>query len=392
MSNNVKLHHKPLLVVLLAVLLTLPGWGAGRVSAETSSPACGTGDHGLLTELQNGQAEAGASPLVFSDIQFLNDHTGRAAGNGFLIGTSDGGCNFQKIYQGQWSFKQIDFPDNVRGWALASVQDGIPEYLIKTTDGGTHWKRVSSGAVSFETIDFMDGMSGFGYNRGSTYRTVDGGAHWSKVPTPANTRGAYFSSIKEGWAVVIAPGAGYRLMKTINGGTTWSLSLKAAFDDPEYGQIYAKGNQVWAVLYGGSGMSQTSYSLYASSNKGSSWERVIAQDTAGGGPAPGSAAAQVTFGPANGKPGNMQLVGSGSAYLVGFSPAAEKVAVGRSLNGGRVWSNLPSIRGFEGRISFTSDKVGWLALRKLGSSEIYTTTDGGSTWKLKLSLAAPENP
>lgn len=49
-------------------------------------------------------------------------------------------------------------------------------------------------------------------------------------------------------------------MKTADGGKTWSLSLKVAFTDPEYGQITSKGDQVDVVLYGGSGMSQTSYS------------------------------------------------------------------------------------------------------------------------------------
>lgn len=380
--NYISKIYQSALLFLAAAVLSLAVGGATPATAQSAAaPACGTGDHGLMQDLQTGD-----SPLVFSDIQFLNETTGRAAGNGFLIGTSDSGCHFQKIYQGQWSFKQIDFPDNVHGWGLASVQEGQAVYLIGTTDGGSHWKRISQGAVTFETIDFTDSKNGFGYNRTSTYHTADGGVSWTRVPTPANTRGAYFSNQSKGWAVVVAPGAGYRVMKTTNGGKTWSLSLKAAFADPEFGQIYAKGDQVWAVLYGGSGMSQTSYSLYGSSNNGSSWRRVIAEDTAGGGPAPGSGPAQFAFGPASGKPGNMQLVGSKTAFLLGFSPAAEKVAVGRSYDGGRTWSNLRSLPGFDGRISFTSDSSGWLALRKLNSSEIYSTTDGGSTWKLKLSF------
>ena len=383
--------HKMMVLLLSVVLLTLSGWGAASASVQAAAPVCGTGDHGLLQDLQKKSSGADATPLTFSDIQFLNGETGRAAGNGFLIGTSNGGCNFQEIYQGQWSFKQIEFPNNVHGWALASVQEGQSVYLISTSDGGSHWKRISPGAVSFERIDFLDNQNGFAYNRASTYYTTDGGIHWNKMMTPANTRGAYFSNRNKGWAVVVAPGAGYRVMKTTDGGKTWSLSLKAAFDYPEYGQIYASGDQVWAVLYGGSGMSQTSYSLYASPNNGGSWKNIIADETAGGGPAPGSGNALFTYGPASGRPGNMQLIGSSIAFLVGYSPAGDKVAVGRSYDGGRSWTNLPAIPGYFGQISFTSNKEGWLAVRDSNRSALYSTPDGGTTWKLKFTFVNQQN-
>lgn len=137
-----------------------------------------------------------------------------------MIGTSDGGCHFQEIYQGQWSFKQIDFPDNVYGFALASVEEGQARYLIATTSGGSEWKRISN---------------------------------------------------------------------------------------------------------------QTS-------------------------------------------------------FFVGFSPAAEKVAVGRSYHGGKQWVNLPAIAGYEGIISFVDSKAGWLAVRGQDHSSLYMTKDGGATWELEFSL------
>jgi photosystem II stability/assembly factor-like uncharacterized protein len=377
------------LTFLSAGLLALSGLGAAASPAQTppaGTSACGTGDHGLLQDLRQQLSVKDQAPLAFSDISFLSANTGRAVGNGFMIGTSDGGCHFQEIYQGQWNFKQISFPDNVHGWALASVGEGPANYLITTTDGGSTWKNLSGTAVAFDRIGFTDSRNGFAYSRTSTYTTKDGGLNWSKVPTPANTRGAYFSNRSNGWAIVVAPGTGYRLMKTTDGGFTWKLSLKAAFDGPEGGQIYAKGNQVYAVLYGGTGMSQTSYSLYASGDKGGVWNRVIAQTTAGGGPAPGSGPAQFKFGPASGKPGDLELVGNNTAFLVGFSPAAEQVAVGRSEHGGKQWSNWKSIPGFDAVISFTDGQQGWIAVRGVNQSSLYATGDGGSTWKVKLTL------
>ncbi|MBW4084541.1 hypothetical protein [Paenibacillus sp. S150] len=380
------------LTLLSAGLLTLSGWGAAAAppaqaaAPATRTPSCSTGDHGILQELQSKHTGEGRDPLAFSAVDFLNADTGRAAGNGFLIGTSDGGCRFQEIYEGQWGFQQIDFPDNVHGWALATVQDGQAKYLIRTADGGSTWTRLTNNAVTFERIDFMDSQAGFGYNRASTYYTKDGGTVWSKVPTPANTRGSYFSSRNNGWAVVVVPGSGYQVMRTTDGGASWKLSLKSAYPEPVYGQVYAEGPQVYALLYGGSGMSQTSYSLYGSPDSGGSWTRVIAQDTAGGGPAPGSGAAKVKKGPASGSPGNMQLIGKTTAFLVGYQPAAEAVGIGVTKNNGQEWSNLKTVPGFEGEISFADHNQGWLAARDLNSSTLYFTKDGGANWSAKFTF------
>ncbi|WP_025703880.1 hypothetical protein, partial [Paenibacillus graminis] len=196
--NWTKKIYQGRLALLSAVLLAASAWGvsASSVHAAPSQAAtvCGTGDHGLLRKLQAEHAAPGASPLSFSDVQFLSADTGRAAGNGFMIGTSDGGCHFQEIYKGQWSFKQIDFPDNVHGWALASVKDTAAAYLIATADGGSTWQRLTDKANAFDRIDFKDSKHGFGYSLSSTYYTKDGGRTWRLIPTPANTRGAEFTS------------------------------------------------------------------------------------------------------------------------------------------------------------------------------------------------------
>ncbi|AIQ55635.1 YCF48-related protein [Paenibacillus borealis] len=376
-------------VILSAAMLTVTGLGmqgATSVAAGAAAPACGSGDHGLLQKLQAEHSGVNAVPLSFTDIQFLTADTGRAAGNGFLIGTSDRGCHFQKIYEGQWNFRQIDFPDNVKGWALAAIQDAPETYLIATTDGGSHWKRVTDKGVTFERIHFQDSKRGFGYSQSATYYTKDGGKSWSRIPTPANTRGAEFTSRNNGWAVVAVQGTGYRVMKTSDGGQHWKISLKSTAAYPVGGRIYAQGSQVYALLYGDTGMSQTSYALYASSTSGGSWKRVIAMDTAGGGPAPGSGAAQLTVGPAAGKPGNMQLIGSSNAYLLGYSPAGEQVAVGRSYNGGKSWKNLAPVAGYDGVISFPEAKRGWMAVRGPEHSVLLFTEDGGATWKQKFAF------
>ncbi|WP_310552076.1 WD40/YVTN/BNR-like repeat-containing protein [Paenibacillus glufosinatiresistens] len=383
------------LKALLAAVLILGGAGprpaptASAAPASKTSASCGTGDHGLLQSLQAGAA-AENTALHFTDLDFLSAGTGRAAGPGFLIGTSDGGCSFQTIYQGQWQFADIEFPNNVEGWALASTASGTGRYLIRTADGGSTWKRIDGLPLTMSRIDFPDRRTGFAYDWASAYVTGDGGSTWSKLPLPANTRGAAFASRNLGYASVVVPGTGYRVMKTADGGKHWKKVLTVPFDSPYYTEIRIRGSQVWAVLYGGVGMSQTSYSLYASRDGGSHWRRVIAADSAGGGPAPGTGPALLTEGPAAGKPGNLSLASGGAAFLLGYSPAGEQIGVGRSTDGGLTWSNRSVLPGYDGSISFAGPTTGWMAADTPKGWALYATGNGGMTWSKKFSFLKRE--
>lgn len=382
-------------LAVTALLLAWPiSWAAPArdVSAAAAAPApCGSGDHGLLQSLQKQHSGADPNPLHFTDIQFLSGSTGRAAGTGFLIGTSDAGCHWQEIYQGQWQFEQMDFSDNVNGWAIATMPSQQTPYLIKTTDGGSHWKSVYTGNMRFERMQMQDKNTGYGYTGNAAYRTDNGGNSWVKVPTPANTRYTTFNNTKTGYVLTVVPGGGYKVMKTADGGHSWSTKLTVKTSFTVGGELYSKDNQIWAVLYGEAGMSQVSYSLYGSTDQGSHWKRVIGQDTAGGGPSPGGWTPVVKDGPAQpgGHPGNMQLIGKETAFLAGGSPAGEVVSVGVTYNGGKTWKNVkPTVSGYDGRISFVDGKTGWLVVTSATKSSIYATKDGGGTWSRK--FAFPE--
>ncbi|ETT41394.1 hypothetical protein C161_00100 [Paenibacillus sp. FSL R5-192] len=381
----------------LALSLML-AWGMGPVHTlsganAASSQACGKGDHGLSATLKKGSSVE-EQHLQFTDIDFLNDTTGRAGGEGFLIGTSNAGCTWQSIYTGQWQFTQLDFPNNVNGYALARVKDSPATYLIRTHDGGSHWTRLDTPGIQFKRIDFRNKDVGYGYTYNGAYQTKDGGVTWSKLNTPANTRAAAFATEKQGYAVVVVPGSGYHLKQTSDGGKNWTTSLRVVSDTWSGADLYAHGQQVWALLYGDAGMSQQSYSLYASDNQGKNWTQVFAQSTAGGGPAPGTNSTGKGNGPANpgGHPGNMALIGNQTAYLSAGSPAAGKVGIGRSYDTGSTWKNI-DLRdpGYSSRISFPSAKTGWLVVTSDNSPAIYQTIDGGTTWTQKMLLPSEQD-
>ena len=142
---------------------------------------------------------------------------------------------------------------------------------------------------------------------------------------------------------------------------TWTTSLHVKADELSGGKIVADGTGVWAQFNGGAGMSQQSYSVYASANNGASWRKVISQSTAGGGSAPGEAKGLVSQGPASpgGHPSDLELVG-GTAILSAYSPAAQRIGIGTLFNGGQPGLRLDTV-GYANTISFTSTYVGFMA-------------------------------
>lgn len=363
---------KGITTLAITAAMTMSAASAGAASSSTSD---------LL-----GSKPAGSDKFQFSDIQFLTGNTGRAAGNGFMIGTSDFGNDWQSIYKGTWQFTQLDFINNTTGWMLAKSAANGPNALLYTKDGGSTLTKIKTGSMHLERISFKNENMGFGYSKAFTYSTTDGGQTWTKMKTPANTRYAEFSDQKNGYALVVVPGYGYKIHKTTDGGTNWATILSVPSAESSGGEIAVDGNEVWVRLNGGAGMSQQSYALYSSRNAGKDWTKVISQDTAGGGKAPGNSSGVVKEGPASpgGHPSNLSIV-EGGAYLGGFSPAGEKIGVGESANGGQTWTNLPSITGFENDIDFINGKIGWMADTS-SEGAIYLTKDGGKTWTSKLKI------
>lgn len=354
-------------------------------ATSTSAPAgCRTDDHGLkLVSMQ----DTGSAHL--QSIQFLSANIGRAAGNGFMIGTSDGGCHWQAIYNtGKLSFSQMQFLTNSVGYVLARTSPEKQNTLLKTTNGGSSYTWVPTGQYGFDRIQFLSENVGYGFTRQFTFKTTNGGKSWTKVTTPPNTRYVQFMSQDKAWAIIVKATGGYEVMKTVDGGKTWALSLTVKSEANYGGAIYGSdSSDVWVILYGGSGMSQTSYSAFHTTDAGAHWKQVISNSTAGGGPAPGpDIPAGKLPGPA-GRPTDMAVIGHSAAYLTASSGALDQVQFGRSLDGGKTWSNLPSgVPGFEGKLSFVSATTGYMAVTGAADSGVYRTTNNGTKWTKLLEL------
>jgi photosystem II stability/assembly factor-like uncharacterized protein len=132
-------------------------------------------------------------------------------------------------------------------------------------------------------------------------------------------------------------------------------------------------------------MSQTSYSLFHTADGGKSWQTVIANSTAGGGPAPGFPIDH-SSGPENtgSKPGALYVVDPNTAYMGGQCPACDKPnTIGWTTDGGKTWTNGETqLEGYGNQLLAIADATHgwWIISDSAGPSVMYTTADGGNSW------------
>ena len=134
-----------------------------------------------------------------------------------ILGTNDGGVNWEVIYEGErngeWCWK-ISFPTPEIGYV--SIQsswwdDAVDEYYLKTTDGGNTWSEhvfytvaqsAENGGYSAQGIGFINEDVGWmgSYFDHPTLMTLDGGATWSESEFGLHVNRIRFLSKSIGYA------------------------------------------------------------------------------------------------------------------------------------------------------------------------------------------------
>lgn len=330
---------------------------------------------------QPDRAAAEAATGKVTAVRLIDPKAGWVGGEGWIARTDDGGKTWKEQYRkGTSAVKQIFALNGKEAWAVLEEAGGFG--LIHTTDGGAKWAdtgKVPNGGF----LHFRSASEGFA---GDAY-TADGGKTWTKLQVPKGIAGtAYFHDRQIGWA---AAGADGKLLvkRTADGGKTWQTVLsRDTAEAPTDAVIRSAGpDDAWVEAVGGSGMSQTAYSLFHTGNGGKDWTVVLANSNAGGGIAPGFTAYEQNAAKNKGsKPGDLYVVDTKTAFMSGYCPACDKSnTVGWTTDGGKTWKTSDAeFPGFSGSYLAMADarRGWWITADSQEPSVMYTTTDGGVHW------------
>ncbi|WP_282936944.1 hypothetical protein [Paenibacillus sp. RC67] len=349
-------------------------------------------------------AESNATETPVTSIKFISSTEGWAGGDGVVLHTKDGGAHWEKQYQGPGQIEAFSFIDNSKGWAYVrtgssgesgSTNNKVQGRLLQTTNGGVLWTVISQSAPISKSIRFISDQEGFSGNQ----YTSDGGKTWTALSVPADMKGEpFFFSKNQGWAVTMKE-SNYQVQLTKDGGKTW----KPVWTHSTVSQVTnavirsTEANDVWVLLVGETGMNQTSYTLLHSKDEGKNWKTVVANSTAGGGPAPGYKVGEQPGpkGPGT-KPGQLSAVSSQAAFLIGeCAPCGDNgaVTVGSTQDGGTSWVNgSQQLPGLTANASFLDGKQGWIVVGSYNQpSKLYQTLDGGKKWTQVQTFGKPSS-
>jgi photosystem II stability/assembly factor-like uncharacterized protein len=172
-------------------------------------------------------------------VYFFNENIGFIyGGNEKILRTSNGGYNWQLVYDGNafyyWqTINDIEFVNLSTGFAIASSGK-----FFKTTDSGQSWEQIATGMTfNLLVLEFADPENGFIFTSGDQFlKTSNGGETWDVETLPApiawlSFEDVYFTSSTS----AVAIGSKYesttigKIYKTDDTGESWT-------------EVYSDGN------------------------------------------------------------------------------------------------------------------------------------------------------
>jgi len=228
--------------------------------------------------------------------------------------------------------------------------------VFRTTDGGRTWIRFGEGVTDdLRDVEFTNRRNGWvAGGGGSILHTTNGGSRWERQSLPEECDsisfwGIDFTDDSTGWTV-----GGEYILKTVNGGTDWQVSLKA---DLEYNGGEGRFRDVVFVsaqkgfVVGEKGAFSAKGVLLETSDGGSHWEQIPLIDT---GPLD-----QISF------------VDENNGWICGWDILLS------THDGGATWTGQ-ALRGYLRYMQWSDRNHGWLT--SLDEGDVYRTTDGGLSW------------
>lgn len=278
-----------------------------------------------------------------------------AVGWSGLIGKSiDGGQNWTLLSsEPQSSFWDICFINKNKGFI---VGDGG---ILKTTNGGTDWIKQDFGIPYGVNVCFPDSTTGYINSYFTLYKSNNGGDIWDSVSAyDIKCVSMYFITRDTGYL------AGYdgTIMKTVDGGNTWSIKQTGTDNIFESIQFPTKST----------GFARAWNQLLKTDDGGETWSNLTT---------PLSQCNSIFF------------TSNETGYISGLIPAPNNWSDPvnyKTIDGGQTWTKLNTknryllggdYQEFSGIISFINDSVGFIWGHGGVYSSFLKTIDAGKTWE-----------
>jgi photosystem II stability/assembly factor-like uncharacterized protein len=118
---------------------------------------------------------------VYPDLTFINETTGFAVTQGFIVKTTDGGSTWTSINLPiNTPPKKIQFTDSQTGYIIGG--DNTFGVLLKTTDGGQNWTVHNLNTLECPYgMYFLNNNTGFITGKNLFIKTTDGGQNWTSL-------------------------------------------------------------------------------------------------------------------------------------------------------------------------------------------------------------------
>lgn len=218
------------------------------------------GNNGIILKTTNGgmtwaKLNSGVTRTLYS-VFFLNEQLGFAGGSSrTLLKTTNGGITWDSISvsiipETGAAIYGIYFADSLKGWMIASTSSS--GWILSTNDGGTSWKIDTVINKQLYAMHFAKPGKGIvvGKDAGTIWYTKDG-IVWNNAPAPNLSQFPYTRTdirsvfmINENLAIAVGWGsfaAGLQpsiILKTTNGGETWTLMVQSE-ENRTYDNLYS---------------------------------------------------------------------------------------------------------------------------------------------------------
>ncbi|CAM1366524.1 T9SS type A sorting domain-containing protein [Tenacibaculum xiamenense] len=336
---------------------------------------------------------AGINDAIYS-IYFLDENNGYATGDhGVIFKTIDSGttwtwAGFQNGRYSNTSMYGIYFQDSNIGYAT-----GARGRIIKTMDGGNTWISHSENYNNFRQIQFLDNNIGYAQSGENFYKTTDGGDIWFWVGSlnlGTSVFASDFTFVNENLGYAMAYGSYGYVFKTIDGGVTWT-ALNNGNGLFNYGasSIYFLDGNI-GFTSGGGGSNIYNRKVMKTINGGNTWTQVLSQvrfeqiqfvnDLVGFGNYYDAMYKTVDGG--NTWSLNIEVdedinafhfVDENNGYFVG-----DQGLIYKTNDGGTNWEELEIPYGWYTQVKFYSKNVGYITDE---DGKLYKTENGGVSWE-----------